>query len=207
MKKFNLFNEIIIIDSDELKKVIKSGKKFALNIKGEICHEALTKDDIFIYHGIPNKEVSIELAFGNKYQILIDDKRALIKAFGNWQELITLNTPLASYDDTTADGIAEFSNKDLEDIGWHSTEFNITYRELVEVLEDKIDGILLCIEQEKPYQFSGLGFITDYKNAYDVLFEYTQNRIIETIKTDNDYKQEFLNDDELEALKFFNLAD
>ena len=205
MKKFNLFNEIITAKTSEIKDAIDSGEKFAINSDGEVLKRELKDGDIIIYNGTPDKDKEIEKAFGPKYQIVVSGDRVLIKAFSNWQEIIAFNTPLASYDDTTADGVAEFSNKDLEDIGWQATEFNISYRELVEVLEEKVEGITLCIEQEEPYQFSGFGFITNNAQAKDVMFEYCKEKIKDKLKNDDNFKEEYLEDDQLEAKEFFGL--
>ena len=127
----------------------------------------------------------------------------LIKAFSNWQELIKLNTPRASYDDTTGDGVSEFAHSDLEDIGWNATEFNITYREMIEFLEANCEGTLLCIEQKEPYQFSGLGFISDDEEAKEKLFGFCQEKIKKMIQEDPLYTYENLSDDEEEAAEFF----
>ncbi|MCF6310528.1 MAG: hypothetical protein L3J19_08690 [Sulfurimonas sp.] len=205
MKKFNLFKEIITANTAELNEAIQSGKKFAININGKIRNEPFTSSDMLIYNGTPNKLKPLETTFGNKYQVVVDGDRVLIKAFGNWQELIAINTPLATYDDTTADGVAEFSNKGLEDIGWHATEFNITYRELVEVLEEKANGTILCIEQEKPYQFSGFGFINNFDDARDILFTICKEKIKKLIYEDEDFKRESLTDEEEEAAEFFEV--
>ncbi|MFA7354107.1 MAG: hypothetical protein WCZ70_05750, partial [Sulfurimonadaceae bacterium] len=142
MKKFNLFKEIIVANRDDLKKAINSGKLFGIRVDGNICYEPFTLNDILIYRGIPNANLPIEVAFGKNYQVLEDDDRVLIKAFANWQEIIGLNTPRATYDDTTADGVDEFSTKEMENIGWHASEFNIKYRTLVDILEEKCDGTL-----------------------------------------------------------------
>ncbi|PHS58201.1 MAG: hypothetical protein COB17_04195 [Sulfurimonas sp.] len=205
MKKFNLFKEITTAKTSEIKEAIESGKKFAINITGDICHEPFTYKDILIYFGIPDKEKNLEIAFGKNYQILVDDDRLLIKAFSNWQELISINTAQATYDDTTSDGVDEFATKDMEDIGWHATEFNIMYRDLVEVLENECEGTLLCIEQEEPYQFSGLGFLANYDDAKDTLFMYCKNKIKDMIDNDQDFKLSDLSDDEKDAAKFFKI--
>ena len=64
----------------------------------------------------------------------------------------------------------------------------------------------LCIEQEKPqYQFSGLGFIADDKEAFEALFAHCQNKIKEMIQNDPLYTKENLSDDEREAAEFFQL--
>ena len=205
MKKFNLFNEIITAKTSEIKEAIDSGEKFAINSDGEILTRDLKEGDIIIYSGTPDKDKEIEKAFGPKYQIVVSEDRVLIKAFSNWQEIIAFNTPLASYDDTTADGVAEFSDKELEEIGWQATEYNITYRELVEILEEKVEGVTLCIEQEEPYQFSGFGFITNNAQAKDVMYAYCKEKVKDKLQNDDNFKEEYLEDDQFEAKEFFGL--
>jgi hypothetical protein len=215
MKKFNLFNEIIVTDKNELLNAINSSKEFSITTDGKIEFAPYNPKGIYIYRGkntpapisamsIP-KPFSLSDFFGTNYQIVEDNQRVLIKAFSNWQELIGINTPNASYDDTTADGVAEFSNKKLEDIGWHITEFDVRYRELVEVLEEKCTGTVLCIEQEEPYQFSGLGFLADDEEAFEILYNYCQNIAKDKIQNDKDFAPEELDDDQEEAAKFFKL--
>jgi len=216
MKKFNLFKEIITASRDEVLKAINSAKTFGINYKGDVIYEPYGDKEILIFSGkhtpkpasalTPPTPVQLSEIFGKNYQIVEDDERVLIKAFSNWQELIGLNTPNCSYDDTTADGVAEFSNKELENIGWQATEFNIQYRSLVEEVEEKCEGITLCIEQEEPqYQFSGLGFIFDDKEAEKVMFEYSKKHVKHMMETDSDFAKESLTDDEEEAAKFFGV--
>ncbi|MBW6487843.1 hypothetical protein [Sulfurimonas sp.] len=203
MKKFNLFKEIITVDRKNLQEAIDAKKTFGIDINGRVCNEPFTTDDIFIYIGTPNANVALSEALGSKYQVVEDDNRVLIKAFSNWQKIIGFNTTRATYDDTTADGVDEFSTKEMENIGWHAAEFNIKYRTLVELLEEKCDGTLICIEQEDPYQFSGLGFVSNLDNARDTLFNYCQTEVKRLITEDEDFAKESLNDDELEAAEFF----
>lgn len=216
MKKFNLFKEIVIVNKPALLQAINSSKTFGIDINTEIKYEPFTEKDILIYIGkhtpqkinalMPNTQPNLSDVFGKNYQIVEDDDRVLIKAFSNWQEIIGFNTPQASYDDTTADGVAEFADKELEEIGWYATEFNVNYRALVELLEDKCDGTLICIEQEEPYQFSGLGFLSDNAQAKKILFQYCQNEVQKLMNEDDGYKKEKLTDDELEAAEFFKLT-
>ena len=216
MKIFNLFNEIITANKQELQKAINSTRLFGINIQGEIVYAPFEAQEILIYQGqhtpqpinalMPAKAQTIEELMGKNYQVLIDDDRVLIKAFSNWQELIGINMPRASYDDTTSDGLDRFSEDSLEDIGWQAAEFDIPYRALVEILEDKCEGTILCIEQEEPsYQFSGLGFITDEKCAQETLFAYCKRKINEIITHNENFKDEYLSDDQIEALEFFKL--
>ena len=113
MKKFNLFNEIITVDKPSLLSAINSSKVFGINIDGDIILEASNKQDALIYQGKPEIVEDFSKVLGNNYQLVEDGQRVLIKAFSNWQGLIAINTPRASYDDTTADGVADFSNKEL----------------------------------------------------------------------------------------------
>jgi len=214
MKKFNLFKEIIVVNKQSLLNAINSQKEFGITINGDILYAPFDDDAILIYQGrhtpkphnalMPQKPQTLSEILGEKYQIVEDDDRVLIKAFGNWQELIKVNTPRASYDDTTGDGVSEFSSTKLEDIGWNATEFNISYRDLVEEIEEKCDGVLLCIEQEEPsYQFSGLGFIADDDQAAEVAFNYCREKIKKMMQEDPLYAKDKLSDDEKEAAEFF----
>jgi len=214
MKKFNLFKEIITVNRSELLKAINSTRVYGIDIKGQIIYKPFSKDAILIYEGqhipapttalMPPKPQTLEEILGKNYQVVEDDDRVLIKAFANWQTLIAVNMPNASYDDTTNDGVDKFADEEIEEIGWQATEFNISYRELVEILEDKCSGTLLCIEQEEPsYQFSGLGYLHDNKESYDVLYEYCQTKIKELLNNNADYTKDLLTDDQEEAVEYF----
>jgi len=213
MKKFNLHNEIIVASRSELFKAINAGKKFAITITGDVHYEPFASDEIYIYQGcvavlrssalsMP-KASSLQELLGNDYKIVEDDERLLIKAGNAWSDIINYNKEYADYDDTSGDGIGDFSDSKLEEIGWHATEFNITYRELAEYIEAHCDGILLCIEIHEPYQFSGLGFIKDRICAQEKLFSYCQEKVTYALANDPDFAVESLTDDEHEAAEFF----
>lgn len=211
MKKFNLFKEIIVVAKSDFLHALNSAKRFAIRYDGQIVFEPFAPDLISIYEGsvTPNSPISTNLSrpltamLGDNYRIVEDDERILIKAPGAWQSIINFNQRRALYDDTTGDGIAEFSDKALEDMGWHATEFNIGYRDIVEQFEHQCEGILLCIEQEEPYQFSGLGFVFDLEYARKVGLEYCVKTIKEKIANDDDFAT--LSDDEEEAAEFFKV--
>ncbi len=203
MKKFNLFKEIIVVDKNQLAEALDSAKEFGIRVDGRISYAPFRADDVLIYAGVTDAKSPLESAFGKNYQIVEDDDRVLIKAFSNWQEIIGLNKARATYDDTTADGVDELATKEMEEIGWHATEFNITYRTLVEVLESECDGTLLCIEYEEPYRFSGLGFVDNLSQARDILFAFCKKEVERLMATDDDFKKERLSDDEKEAAEFF----
>ena len=205
MKKFNLFKEIIVADKEELFEALKSDKIFGVRVDGAICYEPFGAHDVLIFSGSTEIKSSLEEALGKNYQIVEDEERVLIKAASNWQEIIGFNKARATYDDTTADGVDELGTQEMEVIGWHATEFNISYRTLVEVLEKECSGTLLCIEYEEPYRFSGLGFVDDLDEARDVLFAFCKKEIQRLIATDDDFQKESLSDDEKEAAEFFGV--
>lgn len=209
MKKFNLFKEIIIVERAELLRAASSQKKFAISHQGEIVYEPFPPTLISVFEGsVPplsplstttNRPIGSML--GDAYRIVEDEDRVLIKAAGAWQNIIGWNRSRALYDDTTGDGIDRFSDKELETIGWHATEFSITYRDIVEHLEAATEGIVLCIEQEDPYRFSGLGFPSDIVHTRQAGFAYCAETIENKLLTDSDYAT--LSDDEEEALAYF----
>ncbi len=216
MKKFNLFNEIIVCDRKELLAACSSARNFGITYKGDIVYAPFDERHILIYQGVitpepvsalmPPKPKSISELLGANYKVVEDDERILIKAAAAWQEIIGFNIATCDYDDTSGDGIAQFLDKELEDIGWHATEFSIGYRDLVDEIEAKCDGTLLCIEQEEPYRFSGLGYIGDYASARKIAFEYAKARISDLMANDPDFAAENLTDDEEEAAQFFGIG-
>lgn len=209
MKKFNLFNEIIVVDKNDFLRAANSAKPFAIAYTGEIVYAPFDDSLISIFEGsIPpisplstDRSRPISTMLGNTYRIVEDDDRLLIKAFGAWQNIIGYNQKRAMYDDTSGDGIAEFADKTLETIGWHATEFNIRYRDIVDRFEEQCEGILICIEKDEPYQFSGLGFLFDLDHARKVAFEYCARVIQDKLQNDEDYTT--LTDDEEEARNYF----
>jgi hypothetical protein len=213
MKKVNLLKEIIILNEQELLNAINSQKEFGITYDSKITFNP--QDEIVIFQGkytpkdlaiTPSKPFDISKFLGDDYKIAKQDGNIGIKASMAWQKIVKINYDKALYDDTTTDGVAEFSDDNLEDIGWWADEFDITYRELIDILENECDGVLLCVEQEgENYRFSGLGFIDDAKQAYDILYKWCQNKIKEIIKTDSFYAPDKLSDDEKKALEYFNI--
>ena len=213
MKKFNLLKEIIIVDKNELLRAINSQKEFGIKLDGSITYDP--NNEIVIYKGkhqpkisplAPKKPISIQEILGENYRIAESEGKIGIKAANAFREIVKFNYDNALYDDTTNEGVHEFADKKLEEIGWYADEFEIKYRELIEVLEEKCEGTLLCIEQEKPsYQFSGIGFVDDKNTAYEILYKYTKEKIKEKMASDPLFAPDNLNDDEEEAARYFQL--
>ena len=217
MKKFNLAKEIISVEKPAMMAAINGGKPFGITIEGAVHHPPYNPRSCYIFQGevtlpapsalTPAKPKSLAELLGGNMQVVEVEDRVLIKAARNWQSIMGYNVPNADYDDTTGDGVAEFSDGELETIGWHATEFGIQYRELVEVIEAQCDGTLFCIENEGAnYQFSGMGFITDMTCARKQCFDYCVERIKTILKEDKSYHHADLTDDEEEALEFFGVT-
>jgi len=200
MKKFNLAKEIIIVEKSLLHKTIESKEAFAITFDGKITNDF--ENEIIIFKTDNQTPKTIEELFENNYKIAQSQTQVAIKASLAWREIVELNYLLATYDDSSNEGISEFDDENLEKIGWWADEFDINYRELVEVLENKAKGVVLCIEQESPYHFSGLGFIEDTQEAYAVLYSYCREKIKEKIKSP-EYAD--LSKEEQKALEFFGL--
>ena len=203
MKKFNLLQEIVVVEKEKLIQAIDSKKNFAITINGEITYDQEGKILLF---ALKNKTVSsIEELFGNEYKTAQSQTQVAIKGSMAFKEIVQLNYLLATYDDSTNDGISEFDDTKLEEIGWWADEFDIDYRELVDVLESKAEGVVLCVEQEEPYHFSGLGFVSDTQGGYSILFEYVQNKISDKLQNNPEYAKNNLTKEQLQALKYFKL--
>lgn len=140
---------------------------------------------------------------GSNYQTVEDDDRILIKAENAWQDIINYNVRNCHYNDTSGDGVAQFGDTEIEDMGWKVTDFDISYRELVEVLESKADITLVCIEHEEPYQCSGMGYLNDIEGTRKIFFDFCQDLIIEKISNNKGYALDELDDDQREAAEFF----
>ena len=217
MKKFNLVKEIISVEKHVMMAAVNGGKPFGITIQGTIHHPPYDPHGCYIFQGMvplpapsalaPAKPKSLAEMLGGNMQVIEVEDRVLIKAARNWQAIMGYNTPHADYDDTTGDGVAEFADRELEEIGWQATEFGIQYRDLVEVIESHCDGTLLCIENEgENYQFSGMGFIDDLACARKQCFDYCVDRIKTVLKEDSSYHHADLSSDEEEALAFFGIA-
>ena len=215
MKKINLITEIVIVSNSELSEALSSNREFAITVKGEVKYTPFEATDMFIYKGKITPEANADLSIpkpllkqellGKHYQVVEDGDRVLIKAGAAWQDIIALNTENCHYDDTTGDGIDVFKDTEMEDMGWKVTDFDVTYRTLVEMLEEEADITLLCYEQEEPYQFSGLGYFNDLPQAREILFNYCRKTIRDKLATDPDYAEDMLDDDQEEAMEFFKI--
>jgi len=213
MKKINLYEEIIAVDNKELSNALSSNKEFGITVDAKVVYAPFESTDIFIFKGTitPSSSTSVSVPkelqkqelLGKNYQVVEDGDRVLIKAAAAWQDIIAYNVENCHYDDTTGDGVDVFKDNELEDMGWMITDFDVSYRELVEFFEEKADVTLLCIERDEPYQFSGLGYFNDLTQARKLLFDLCKKTIEDKLANDPEYAEDWLDEDQEEAIEFF----
>ena len=209
MKVFNLFDEIIVLDKQTFLESLNSNKEFGINISGEIVYAPFKNYEMLIYKTPPQSAMiageiaSVEDALAKQYHWLIDEERILIKAAQNWKKIVTMNKLRASYDDTTGYGVAAFMDMELQEMGWHASEFNIDYRDIVTFLEEHCEGTIFCIAKAEPFMFHGLGFFSDNAQAKKIMFEYCHTEIKKRLTQAQEFKADDLNSDQGDAADYF----
>ena len=208
-QKINLLSHKITVSNSDFAKAINSNREFAITLDGKIDYNFSDKE-IYIFKGKANLLTSKE-PLGNRYKISSNFVSVSIDCSKNWGEIEDLNSKIALYNDDSAEGVDSFNDEVMETIGWHSVEFDITYRELVEQLEKHCDGTLLCIEKEdEPYLFNGLGFIfqeDEVEKGRKLLKEFAKERILNKLEEERDeYKKYGFSEEELESLNYFQIS-
>lgn len=208
-KKINLLKDSIAVQNVQFAKALNSNREFGITVNGEIDYE-FSNDKIYIFKGKANL-LQKQQPLGKGYKISSTFVSVSISAGSNWNEVEDLNSKNALYKDDSAEGVDSFNDPIMEEIGWHSVEFKISYRELVEELEEKCNGTVICIERDdEPYMFNGLGFMAqeDIKKGRDTLREFVKNRILSKLEKDREeYKEYGFSEEELDALNYFQISD
>lgn len=210
IKKINLLNETIAISNDELTQVLNSHKEFGITLEGEIRYKPFDPANIFIYQGkvTPPSQHSLSAPgpehLGTHYEIIENDERILVKAGNAWKDVISYNLHHCHYDNMDGEGVTQFADEEIEDMGWMIIDFDVSYAELLKMLEEKTDVTLVCVESENdPYRF--MGYFNDIKESRKVLFDFCQNIIKDKIANDVDYALDLLDEDQCEAAEFFQV--
>lgn len=210
MTYFNLIKENVLVNQVDFIAAVNKGVEFSITHEGEIVYTPIARPVIFTgkaqrAQGVTTKAIPITQTLGRNYNITLKGPQLEIKASTNWQDIIGFNMAQAHYDDSTGDGISVFGDKEMEDMGWHATDFDIDYRTIVEYIEPVVAGVIFCIERDEPYQFSGFGFFDDIEEARQELKSYLIKTIQDKLENDSDYAKDELDDDQLKALEFFGL--
>jgi hypothetical protein len=215
MKKINLLKDKISVNSNNFLQAINQNEKFGITIDGQIHYEPF-KEEIYIFQGKKKKPSSllqatkpilIDEILGGKYKVLIAGDQTLVYAGGEWDKITKLNKKICDYEDGSSDGIEVFDDSKLEEIGWNGADFDISYRDLVEVIEPEgtVDGYLVCIENLEPYNFIGFAKITDIKKARKLIFEQAKKLISLKIQKHPHFTKELLDEDLLKTVSYFDI--
>ncbi len=212
MTVYNLLNHMPKVDKKAFLEAISDQKPIAITIDGNIIEGPL--DNLpaqpYIYMGQPrsligskkSKPTPLEKILGDSYEVKKEGDEILIYAGRAWQDVLNANAPYCLYQDTASDGITEFSDKNLDDLIWYSCEFGINYRNVAEFLEKEVEGSVICIENESPYQFNGCAFVSDMEEARKKAHEFIRSRLQNMIE-EKEIDLEDLEEDEEEALRYF----
>jgi len=84
-------------------------------------------------------------------------------------------------------------------------DFDVSYTEMIEMLEENADITLVCIEREESHRFSSMGYFTNIEETRKIFFDFCQNIIKEKISKDVDYALELLDEDQREAAEYFKV--
>ena len=214
MQFFNLTEKRIRIDKKAFFEAINLSEPIGITYQGEIVkvQDTVLPSMPYIYLGTPASLVGdaaipptpLAKVLGENYEVKDEGEKIAIDAARAWKELLQINEPFALYCDTTADGIAEFNDKELEDLIWYSCEFGLNYREVAEHLEKSVDGVVLCIETQRPYNFNGCAFVDDIEAAREEAKKFLKSAIEEKLQK-GEVDMQNLSDEEEAALAFFGI--
>jgi hypothetical protein len=214
-KKINLMDNSVKVPSNKFSEAINSGKEFGITPAGEVKFAPFETKEILIYKGqvaknLVSQKVDFRKILGEGYRVKATFTQTEIYV-DSWEKIIDLNTKISLYEDSSSEGVDSFLDEKIEEISWHSVEFDIKSREIVEIIEESVNGILLCFERDmgEHYTFSGIGFILDESEllkAQKVVLDKVKNLILEKIDTEKDEFQKYgFSDEQQEALEFFGL--
>ena len=212
MKKVNLYLQRINVSSGDVLKALNAKKEFVILLDGSVSFE-LDTDEFIIFRGsFPQTSPmmappTLQSVLGDGYIVKFIENQFEINCAGAWQRIVAFNIDKATYEDGS-EGINEIDDDEIEEIGWHATEFDIRYRDLVFVIEERCDMLLVCneIEDAKAYMFHGLGFIKDIDCARKYVREYAVEIITEKLHNESEYALHLLSGDQLEALEYFGIT-
>jgi hypothetical protein len=214
-QRVDLANNIIAINNLAFAKAIYSAEDFAISLSGKIINFKNKNkifynfDDIIIFNGKASLINKLE-PLGNSFKIKSNFSQVSISIQHSFNKIFDLNRHLALYEDTSSEGIDNFRDKILEEIGWNAIEFGITYRKLVEFLEENGNGVLIFFENSDPnlYSFNGLAFanLDNLELNRKILKDFVKNEIKNQIDNNlGGWKKYGFSDEQISALKYFEV--
>ena len=210
MKKINIKDVKLKINTEEVLSFLKKEKNFEIDIDGKLNFENETSFStpiVFLYKLNKSKNDFFETDLSsqlnnifNDYKICINKGFVYVDLLFSWQKIISLNKSKMLYFDHHSDGVEVFEDKELEEIGWQATACDISYRTLCDFVEEKCEGTLLFYEND--IQFNGFAIINDLKSAKTKVKEFIVQQIKEKMKND---LIDLEDEDIIEALEYFEI--
>ncbi len=197
------------VNISEILNLVSNKKSFQIDINSKIyvneeipsfiaCMYRSKEDSI---SNIVDTSLIIQKVF-KSYKPQINKDICTLSPLMCWQEIIDLNKTKMLYFDHQSDGVDLFEDKELEEMGWFAAALDITYRQIVEVIEKEAQGSL--VYYDNTIQFSGFALIKDIKEVRLFVEEFIKNTIDTKIKED---ELDFNDEDIIEAMDFFKIKE
>ncbi|MDH5464460.1 MAG: hypothetical protein OEW60_02465 [Thiovulaceae bacterium] len=212
MKKINLINEIIKVSQVDFIAAVNCNTEFGITTDAKIIYPPFIKNKAYIFIGQATRisppsdnPEAFTHALGKDFKITSQGAYLQIQCSKASQKTISFNLDNACYENISTEGMPHFIDEKLATMSWHATEFDIGCREIIKVIESKVDGVLLQFQGNVPFQ-SSMGFIKDHEKAHKIVADYIVKNIKNKMKNNPEYCDSMIDEDQEEALKFFGIT-
>lgn len=194
------------VNISEILNLVLSKQKFKIDIEANVyINKEVPSNKAIIYvsedNSLSEEEPSlIIMKLFKSYKPQVNKDICTLTPLMCWQDVIELNKTRMLYFDHQSDGVDLFEDKELEEMGWYASALDITYRQIVEVIEDKTKGSLVFYDNS--IQFSGFALVEEIKEVRSIIKEYICNTVNTKIKED---ELDFDDEDVIEAIDFFEI--
>lgn len=207
-KKINLSKDVINVNNLAFAKAIYSNENFSISIDGKIINPTNINNEILIFQGRGSLTNKFE-PLGVGYSIKSTFANVSISVRNIQNKIFDLNRNLATYEDISSEGVDSFKDEVLENIGWHSIEFGVSYRQLVEHLEEFGNGLIIYFETEEPsYSFNGMAFIEkeDFEKNRYILKEFAIKEIKHKLTNNfGEWQKYGFSNEQIKSLEYFGI--
>jgi len=191
---------------EELSQALHSHKNFGITLKGEIKFSPFSTDDFFVYQGIATTQtraLKTQAFFGNKYKVIEQTDKLVLTLQDSKEEIINYNIEHAHFAEIDTKGISDFKDEKIEDMAWMLIEFDLSYEEIFEFLEQHTEITLICLDAKDSNDFCALGYFDDLAQAQEVFYNFAQEHIQHKLLHDPDFTYDYLDEEQREAVAFF----
>ncbi len=205
MRKINIKDIKVTVDLANLIN-INTPSKVLIDLLGNVyVNEQMTKNIPIIALMDNFKNVYLDLnTMVNQnladYKAEILGTNCKLSPVGNWQKIIDYNKNQFLYFDHQSDGVEIFEDSIMEDIGWHASPLEISYREISEFIEENCDGTLVFYDNG--VQFNGFAIVDNIEDVRAKTKEFVVQKAKQNIE---DGIVDVDDDDVIESMEFFGI--